>query len=505
MLRSNRSVSVLLLIGSAVLAGCSPYYGDLPEHTQRQLDRAVAAKAAGDKSGACAMLAKAAAGGGHPYVLIQHARCLMDAEDGVPDLAGARAVLDRAYAMHSRLKGRAALMLGTLERQSGGSPAAQVAWLERARQLGEPGTERLLLRAWADDPQTYRPQLIAAYERIAVTDPYGALELGRLLASDPAADPTTRQARADAAVRALSASARAGNSQHARTLAWLYRAGELVPQDDAKAQMWLTAAARGGDGKALVKMAEQSQAAGDLAAAQGWLEQAVAAGDQQAAINLSRGYLTGKFQPASRSAAAELIARTAASDASPPLQLAYGQALMSGGVVPRDPELGRAMLEQAAAERYVPAQTELGRRYLRGLDVPADVARGRSLLEASADAGDAGAMFVLASAHLKGQGLPLDVPQGIDWLQRAAQAGSNGARLELGRRYLRGLDVPADIARGRAMLEALAAAGNVGAMLQLGKAYASGAGLPRNRARARDWLSRAAEAGNEEARQILRG
>ena len=161
--------------------------------------------------------------------------------------------------------------------------------------------------------------------------------------------------------------------------------------------MWLTAAARGGDGKALVKMAEQSQAAGDLAGGQGWLEQAVAAGNQQAAVNLSRGYLTGKFpQPASRSAAAGADRPDRpASDASPPLQLAYGQALMSGGVVPRDPLLGRAMLEQAAAERDVfQAQTELGRRYLRGLDVPADVARGRGLLEASADAGDAGAMLV---------------------------------------------------------------------------------------------------------------
>jgi hypothetical protein len=182
---SSRSISLLLLVGVTVLPGCSPYYGDLADHSQRAFDRAVAAKAAGDTSGACATMADAAARDGHPVLLIQHARCLMDAEGDAPDLAGARAALERAYAMRSRLKGRAALWLGILERQSGGSPAAQLAWLERARQLGEPGTERLLLKAWAQDPQTYRAQLIAAHERTAGSDPYSALELARLVASDP--------------------------------------------------------------------------------------------------------------------------------------------------------------------------------------------------------------------------------------------------------------------------------------------------------------------------------
>ena len=109
MTRSNRSISLLLLVGVAVLPGCSPYYGDLAKHLQRELDRAAAAKAAGDKSGACATLAKAAAGGSHPYLLIQHGRCLMEAEDGTRDLAAARVVFERAYALRSPLKGRAAL------------------------------------------------------------------------------------------------------------------------------------------------------------------------------------------------------------------------------------------------------------------------------------------------------------------------------------------------------------------------------------------------------------
>jgi TPR repeat protein len=505
MTRSNRPITVPLLVGVAVLSACSPYYGGLADHLQRQLNRAVAAKAAGDTAGACATLARAAAGDSHPTLLILHGRCLMDAKDGTRDLAAARTAFERAYAMHSRLKGRAALWLGILERKSGGGPAAQIAWLERARELGEPGTERLLLKAWADDPQTYRAQLIAAHERAARTDPYSALELARLLAGDPTANPATRQARTDAAVHALSASARAGNSKHARALAWLYRTGDLVPENPAKAKLWLTAAARGGDGKSMVKMAEQAWADGDLAAAQGWLEQAVAAGDQQAAVNLSRGYLTGKLQPADHAAAAELIARTVATQASPDLQLAYAQALLNGVVVPPDPELGRVVLERAAAARHVPSQTKLGRRYLRGLDVPADAPRGQALLEASAEAGDAAAMFHLASAYLKGQGVAEDARQGIDWLERAAQAGSRGAKLELGRRHLRGLGVPVDVARGRAVLEALAAAGHAGAMLQLGKAYANGHGLPRNPARAREWLGQAAQAGNEEAEQILRG
>ena len=176
------------------------------------------------------------------------------------------------------------------------------------------------------------------------------------MAADPAADPARRAGRTEAAIRALEVGARAGNSGYARTLAWLYRTGELVPEDPVRFRHWLTAAARGGDVRALTKLAELAQAEGDLDAARGWLERAVAAGDGPAAVTLSRGYLAGRFEPADRRAAAELIARTAAADPSPALQLDYGRALLDGAVVPRDPELGRVMLERAVAAQHVPAR-----------------------------------------------------------------------------------------------------------------------------------------------------
>ena len=503
MTRSCRPMYPLLLVAVAASSSCSPYYGDLAKQQQRELGRAMAAKAAGDVSGGCATLARAARDG-HPALLIQHARCLMDPKSGAEDLVEARAVLERAYALRSPLKGRAALSLGILEQQSGGSLAAQVAWLERAGQLGEPTADKLLLKVWKEEPHTYRAELIAAYERTATTDPYSALELARLLANDSRTNPSTLQARTDAAVQALSVGARAGNARHAGTLAWLYRAGDLVPKDPDKAAFWLTEAARAGDVKALARLADRAQADGDFATARDWLQQGVAAGDQQAAITLSRGYLAGRFQPAGRASAEELIARTAASGASPALQLAYGQALLTGRIVSRDPALGRAVLEEVAAAGYVPAQSELGWRYLRGLDLPADVPRGQALLGHAAAAGDASAMYFLARAHLSGHSVAKDVPRGIDLLRQAADAGSNGAKLELGRRHLRGLDVPVDVAHGRAMLESLAEAGHSGAMLQLGTAYAKGYGVARNPTRARDWLTRAAQAGNDEAGEILR-
>lgn len=501
----NHAILRLALAVLVLLAGCSPYYGRLDSSLQHQMDQATAARAAGDRRGACAILAAAAAESSHPAVLIQHGRCLTEADGGAQDLAGARAAFERAYAMRSPLKGRAALWLAIVERQSGGSAAAQVAWLERARALGESGTESLLLKAWSQDPQTYRAELLAAYERRAASDPYSALELARLVAADPATDPASRAAQAAAAIRALEVGARAGNSGYARTLAWLYRDGELTPEDPVKFRHWLTAAAHGGDVRALTKLAELAQAEGDLDAARGWLEQAVAAGDGPAAVTLSRGYLAGRFSPADRPAAAALIARTAAADPSPALQLEYGKALLDGVVVGRDPELGRVVLERVAAAPYAPAQTELGRRCLRGLSLPADPERGRTLLETSAAAGDPGAMFILARAYLDGDVVARNAPQGIDWLQRAARAGSQGAMLELARRRLRGLDVPADAAQGRAMLEALAAAGHAGAMLQLGKAYASGDGLAHDPAQARNWLTRAARSGSVEAQRLLHG
>ena len=254
-------------------------------------------------------------------------------------------------------------------------------------------------------PDVYRAELIVAYEQRAPSDAYSALELARLTASDPTADPATRQARIDAALRALTLGARAGSASHARTLAWLYDTGELVPADPERASTWLAEAARAGDAKALTKLADRAQAAGDLPAAQHLLYEALAAGGHQAAINLSRGYLTGRFQPADEPTAAELIARTSEADGPPALQIAYAQALLAGRIVARDAARGEAVLAELAAACDSQAQTELGRRLLRGLDLPADAARGRGLLEAAAATGEAGAMFHLARAYLYGHGV----------------------------------------------------------------------------------------------------
>lgn len=484
------------------LVGCTSYHGDVASQERRQLARAAAAKAAGDLDGACSILAQTGQDA-HPAVLIQHARCLLDPQSGHQDAVAARALLERVYALRSRYRGSAALLLGRIEQQLGGTPEAQLAWLDRALELGEPGTDRSRLAAWQQAPDVYRAELIAAYERRAASDAYSALELARLTAGDPTASPRTRQARIDAAMRALTLQAKAGSASHARTLAWLYDTGELVPADPERGSAWLAEAARAGDAKALTKLADRAQAAGDLPAAQQLLHKAVAAGGEQAAINLSRGYLAGRFQPADAPTAAALIVRTAESDGPPSLRIAYAQALLAGRIVARDPAQGEAVLAELAAAGNSEAQTELGRRLLRGLDVTADAARGRTLLEAAAATGDAGAMFHLARAYLYGHGVVVDPPLGMDWLRRAAESGSTGAQLELGRRHLRGLDVPVDVAQGRALLEALAEAGHDGAMLQLGLAYAEGAGLRRNAARARHWLGQAAAAGNEAARKAL--
>jgi hypothetical protein len=179
MIRSLPVLPSLPLVLFSVLVGCSPYYGDVASQERRQLARAAAAKAAGDVAGSCSILAGT---GPHadPALLIQHVRCLADPASGHQDLVAARAVLERVYAMRSRYRGQAALLLGTVEKQAGGTPEAQLAWFDRARELGEPGTDRLRLAAWKLSPEAYRAELIAAYERSAPSDPYSALELARL-------------------------------------------------------------------------------------------------------------------------------------------------------------------------------------------------------------------------------------------------------------------------------------------------------------------------------------
>ncbi|MGD9511013.1 MAG: tetratricopeptide repeat protein [Geminicoccaceae bacterium] len=441
------SPPALALAFLAGLAACTPYYARPTDHEQRALVRAQVAKAEGDVAGACSELAAAAVGDVHPSLLIAYARCLMDPAAGTPDLDRARAVLERAYALPSPRRGRAALWLAQLERQRGAPPQAQIVWLERARRLGEPGTERLLVKAWAQEPETYRAQLIDAYERTATTDPYSALELARLVAADPAVDPAIVRTRGLAAVRALEVGARAGNGAQARTLAWLYRSGELVPQDQERAQSWLAVAAKAGDPKAQRKLAERAQAEGDDDTASRWLEQAVGGGDTTAAVALSQGLLSGRYRTVSPEGE-DALARLAGSTAPPELALAYGNLLLARSSGRFDPEAGLALLERAAARGHPPAQAELGRRLLRGQSVPSDPDRGLTLLETAADADDAGAMFHLARAYLNGQGIGRDPPLGMDWLRRAAQAGSRGAREELARHTGEAATGPADIASG---------------------------------------------------------
>ncbi|WGD31856.1 tetratricopeptide repeat protein [Ancylobacter sp. WKF20] len=124
-------------------------------------------------------------------------------------------------------------------------------------------------------------------------------------------------------------------------------------------------------------------------------------------------------------------------------QLAFGQMLVDGHGVPRDPVAGLRWFAIAAASGSAEGINMVGRCHELGWGVPADATEAARHYRAAAEKGDAWAPFNLATLLLDGKGVPADRKEALAWYVCAARRGNAKAMTLIGRYLEQGWDRPA--------------------------------------------------------------
>lgn len=124
-------------------------------------------------------------------------------------------------------------------------------------------------------------------------------------------------------------------------------------------------------------------------------------------------------------------------------QIAFGQMLVDGHGVVRDPAAGLRWFRIAAGAGSAEGMNMVGRCHELGWGTTTDEAEAARHYRIAAEKGDAWAQFNLASLLLKGDGVAADRPAALGWYVRSARAGNAKAMTLIGRYLEHGWDRPA--------------------------------------------------------------
>ena len=306
------------------------------------------------------------------------------------------------------------------------------------------------------------------------------------------------------ALRWYQRAADGGNAAAMYSLSTIYGDGRGVPQDKAAEQAWLDKAMAAGSGAAYQEMARRarSQKPPDLAAAEQWLERGVQAGDGECAYQLSRSkdeetavnwlrrgaelrnqnacfalYLRnsqGKSVPHDSGetkrlllCAAELghgeamylVGSTLPSAEAvpwyerairlrhPEAHNAYGELLLSGNGVPRNPALAEEHFKAAASLGSYAAYINLGRLAEAG-----DRNSAHRWYRAAAEKNFPPAQRIYGEVLLT-EGMGLYRSDGLEYLRKASAAKDAPAAYRLGQLYAAGQYVERSVEQARIYFE----------------------------------------------------
>jgi TPR repeat protein len=195
-----------------------------------------------------------------------------------------------------------------------------------------------------------------------------------------------------------------------------------------------------------------------------WFEIAAEQGDLVAAFNYAVCLAEGVGVPRDDVRAAFWLKRAA--DDLVSAQYWYGRMLAEGRGVPRDDAEAITWFARAAEAGLVEAQVALAERHLNGLGTPRNPQLAKAwLLQAAAE--HTGAMFALGALHADGQDIETDHEEARRWFVRAAKREHPLAALMIARYAVRGLGGPQDIDVGRRWYEHAALLGVPEAMGEL--------------------------------------
>jgi hypothetical protein len=308
------------------------------------------------------------------------------------------------------------------------------------------------------------------------------------------------------AERLLRAASMAGNVDGMIGLAQLQRSGKIgaVPQtvtDDLIKLALQTLYGDLGKGKcgALFKigaiLSDDTLVPGGLTEAVKWLEAAARQGDAKADLALAEIYMQGRVNAAPDRFLSHL---TRAAEAGEPRAMTLlGERLMLGDRTSKDVPKAITWLERAGQNADIEAYKLLARYYRGEFGTAPELSKAAEVLaKASALPGHTtGVLASLARLHALGVNGKPDIDAALSLYSRAAASGDVESLTEMARLLLNHPETGRSDEALRLLKEA-AARGNSDAMGALAELYACSTAVAPDRVQAKAWLERAAEAGH---------
>ncbi len=141
-------------------------------------------------------------------------------------------------------------------------------------------------------------------------------------------------------------------------------------------------------------------------------------------------------------------------------QAAFGEMLLYGKAINRDPVAASYWLNCAAQAGNADAALNLALQIYNADNIEQDFTRAAKLARQSAVAGSAQGQQLLGNMYHNGEGVPKDTAAAIKWHSMAATQGSVPVQAGLGYRFLVGDGVPVDLDLASKWLRLAADAGN---------------------------------------------
>jgi len=226
----------------------------------------------------------------------------------------------------------------------------------------------------------------------------------------------------------------------------LWSAAPVTAQTPSLAELQI--AAEDGDAAAQVQLAEVYRRGQGVpqnyARAAEWFEAAAAQGDPAAQNGLAGLLAKGFGVPRDPERAFELISAAAASG-TPEFVSNLATVYEFGIGTAPDPARAAALYAEAYEKGWLPAAVSLGVMLQEGNGVPVDIPRARDLYTIAAEAGDPRAQNNLGLIYTRGAGgVETDYAKAREWLTKAAEQGMPEALRNLAVIYENGFGVPAD-------------------------------------------------------------
>ncbi|MBF0291959.1 MAG: sel1 repeat family protein [Nitrospinae bacterium] len=254
------------------------------------------------------------------------------------------------------------------------------------------------------------------------------------------------------ALKLLSPLAEQGNAEAQLNIAYMYREGQGVPQDDAEAAKWFQKSADQGDADAQYNIGYmQGEGQGvpqDYVEAHKWANLGARSADNEVSGNAAeyREQIAAKMTSA-QIAEAKKLAREWK-----PKQLPFVLPEFAGQLDDRfktkSLNINFQQTQELAEQGDVLAQLALGNMYNKGEGVPKDYAEAFKWFQKSAEQGDSNAQCILGNMYAEGKGVPQNSAKAVKWLMKSADRGYANAQCILGVIYNEGYSVPQDYVEG---------------------------------------------------------